>query len=66
MKESKAKEKIIDAYLNYILRKENEEASISDFCATMKISRSTFYSNYEGLWQIKERPKSIQNSLSFG
>ncbi len=55
MKESKAKDKIIDAYLNYILLKENGEASISDFCTIMKISRSTFYSNYDGLWQIKEK-----------
>ncbi len=55
MKESKAKEKILDAYLNYILLKKKNESSISDFCNTMKISRSTFYSNFEGLWQVREK-----------
>ncbi len=55
MWESKAKDKILDAYLSYVLLKEKNESSIAAFCNTMKISRSTFYSNFEGLWQVKEK-----------
>ncbi len=55
MKKSNAQDRMLDAYLNYILLKDNNDFSIFDFCKTMKISRSTFYSNFDGLWQLKEK-----------
>lgn len=55
--EKDTKDIILDLYCKYLALDKKNLASVSDFCKTMNISRSTFYSYFDGLWEVVDSLK---------
>jgi hypothetical protein len=70
----KKKIEISQLYISYLLKNENKDPNVLCFCKAMKINRSTFYSNFNDLWELqdfiyenyKEELNSFYNSIPEG